>query len=226
MDTDAEDTDGEFDADRDTADVTRGAASQRQAVPLPAAGFDDAHDLDEFLLMSCDDAAADVIVAAVEPLPAAPEAEADADDMASDDDDDDDDDDARKRRCRKGNKAAAAAARRAACRLRDELAARETAARIAASSDEPRTGGTMRFDTAGEEHAALVRLVAETPRRKPDRRSPNGICWAEINRKVMAGEGGPLLQRRVLNVQSKVLSKRWFQFGPREDYPNRDRIVR
>ena len=88
------------------------------------------------------------------------------------------------------------------------------------------TGAHMRFDAAGEEHAALVAIVAATPRRPPDSRSPNGICWAVINRACMKGLAGPLLKRRVKSAKSKVLAKRWFQFGPPEDYPNRNRILR
>jgi hypothetical protein len=115
---------------------------------------------------------------------------------------------------------AASAARRASV----SPSPRASRSRVVAA---PRlTGAHMRFDAAGEEHAALVAIVAATPRRPPDSRSPNGICWAVINRACMKGLAGPLLQRRVKSVKSKVLSKRWFQFGPPQDYPNRHRILR
>ena len=76
------------------------------------------------------------------------------------------------------------------------------------------------------QHAQLVRAVAENRGRPADARSPNGIWWTVINLRVMRGEYGPALQRRVANKQSKVLSKRWFQKGDRGDYPNRGRVVR
>ena len=190
MDTDAEETDSEFEADC-AACAGRGRDAPPPP-PLPLPAFDGVDDLDAFLEAA---GCADVALADAPPPDYAAES--------------DEDEQQPKRRT-----VSSAPAPRAS--------------RRPPGAPPPRrdTGAHMKFDAAGEEHAALARIVAATPRRKPDRRSPNGICWVEINRKVMAGKAGPLLQRRVRSVQSKVLAKRWFQFGPPEDYPNRSRIVR
>ena len=71
------------------------------------------------------------------------------------------------------------------------------------------------------EDGALAQAVAEN-RGNATKRSTNGIKWRKINDLAMAGHYGAVLQARVTDRTSKVLSKRWFRIC-HADYQNRKR---
>lgn len=80
-------------------------------------------------------------------------------------------------------------------------------------------GGANRW--TAEEDAQLALAVSEN-RRAPDKRSKNGILWADIARR--ADEEYPLLKRHLATSRnSKTLSKRWCQYLCPDDQLNKGR---
>lgn len=100
--------------------------------------------------------------------------------------------------------------------LRAAVPAAQPAAAVAAQ--------VLQLRFVNGEDGPLAQAVADH-RGPPNKKSPNGIKWRAINREVMAGNYGAVLQARVTSLGSKVLSKRWWLICP-QDYPNRSRKIR
>jgi hypothetical protein len=74
-----------------------------------------------------------------------------------------------------------------------------------------------------QEDEQLARAVREH-RGSPDKRSKNGIRWADIKRAVPTEY--PLLARHLADPKGKTLSKRWCQYLCADDQMNKERIWR